>query len=475
MKTISLFITFAFFIAFGSSFAQIEKSDWDKDQVAEEEAYSIGAQAYLYYTAPFMLYQVVYSGQNLPFLEYKSGVPFNVWTKVSEISNTKNTRNPMPNVNTLYASAWFDVRVEPLVLEIPKTGNRYYSVALMDAYMNNFKIIGSRTIGPFGGTFLICSDDFTGVVPDGMEKIASPTPLIWAVQRIAPEYINETEINVCREIQNKINITPLSQFGSPNYDMLTYNTRLDLGVPDISKEPLKFFEIANEFVNINPPPAADEGVMSIFSRLGLGTGRIFKSENLSEPQKKGLLRGMEAGKEMINAYVQKDDNLYNGWVIPPKDGGNYGTNYLLRAAYTMERIGALSPDEAMYLTVYNDIDGKLLDGMNNYKIHFKKEELPEVYAFWSVTLYDYPSVMLYDNEINRYQMGPQIQEMKYNSDGSLDIYIQHKKPADNNIIGNWLPSPEGRFLMTLRFYNPKPVMFSLDKHLTPLPGVFKTN
>ena len=48
MKTITLFIAFAFFIAFGSSFAQIEKSDWDKDQVAEEEAYSIGAQAYLY-------------------------------------------------------------------------------------------------------------------------------------------------------------------------------------------------------------------------------------------------------------------------------------------------------------------------------------------------------------------------------------------------------------------------------------------
>lgn len=475
MKTILYFITFILLFAFSNSFAQIEKSNWDKDKVAEEEAYSISAQAYLYYTAPFMLYSVVYSSQNLPFFEYKNGVPFNVWTKVSEISNPNNTRNPMPNVNTLYASAWFDVRIEPLVLEIPEVGDRYYSVAMMDAYMNNFKIIGSRTAGPFGGTFLICSEDFKGVVPDGMEKITSPTPLIWAVQRVAPEYINETEINECREIQKNINITPLSQFGNPNYDMMTYNSRLDLGAPDISKEPLKFFEIANGFVNINPPPESDEGMMSVFSRLGLGTGRIFKIANLTEPQKKGMLRGMEAGKEIINKYIQRDDNLYNGWVIPPKGAGNYGTNYLLRAAYTMEQIGALSPDEAMYLTVYNDIDGNLLDGSNNYIIHFNKEELPEVYAFWSVTLYEFPSIMLYENEINRYQMGPQIQDMKYNSDGSLDIYIQHNKPAGNNIIGNWLPCPEGRFLMTLRLYNPKPVMFSLDNHLTPLPGVVKTN
>jgi hypothetical protein len=61
--------------------------------------------------------------------------------------------------------------------------------------------------------------------------------------------------------------------------------------------------------------------------------------------------------------------------------------------------------------------------------------------------------------------------LRHNSDGSLDIYIQHDSPGRDR-EPNWLPAPpEGAFNLTLRMYWPedKPPSF-LDGTWKP-PGV----
>ena len=59
------------------------------------------------------------------------------------------------------------------------------------------------------------------------------------------------------------------------------------------------------------------------------------------------------------------------------------------------------------------------------------------------------------NPINRFAIGDR-DKLKFNTDGSLDIYVQADSPgADKE--SNWLPTPEsGRFSMLLRAYVPKP-------------------
>ena len=94
------------------------------------------------------------------------------------------------------------------------------------------------------------------------------------------------------------------------------------------------------------------GLLASFSRLELGADGNFQESALSKEQKTGLLRGMDAGREIINEYMKKNGVIYNGWNLPPTDAGVYGTNYLLRASYAVERVGALLPAEAMYLTSY---------------------------------------------------------------------------------------------------------------------------
>ena len=75
-------------------------------------------------------------------------------------------------------------------------------------------------------------------------------------------------------------------------------------------------------------------------------------------------------------------------------------------------------------------------------------------AFWSVTMYDeigYPIA----NEIDRFAIGDRDQ-LTYNADGSLDIYIQHESPG-NDKESNWLPSAIGGSLgVTMRLYAPMP-------------------
>ncbi len=57
------------------------------------------------------------------------------------------------------------------------------------------------------------------------------------------------------------------------------------------------------------------------------------------------------------------------------------------------------------------------------------------------------------NDLKRYSLGTKNKALQYAADGSLTIYLQHDKPADN-LVSNWLPSPDGDFATTIRAYWP---------------------
>jgi hypothetical protein len=72
--------------------------------------------------------------------------------------------------------------------------------------------------------------------------------------------------------------------------------------------------------------------------------------------------------------------------------------------------------------------------------------------------------------LNRYTVCPR-NALRYNSDGSLDLYIQHDSPgADKE--PNWLPAPADRFVLMLRFYWPQA---SLLNGVWKPPAVRKLN
>jgi hypothetical protein len=52
------------------------------------------------------------------------------------------------------------------------------------------------------------------------------------------------------------------------------------------------------------------------------------------------------------------------------------------------------------------------------------------------------------NTINRCVIAPNWNHLKFNSDGSLDVYIQNKQPISSG-PANWLPAPAAPFILFL--------------------------
>jgi uncharacterized protein (TIGR03000 family) len=56
------------------------------------------------------------------------------------------------------------------------------------------------------------------------------------------------------------------------------------------------------------------------------------------------------------------------------------------------------------------------------------------------------------NPLNRYTLS-QRNKLKENEDGSVTLYFQHESPGKEK-ESNWLPAPEGKFVLELRMYWP---------------------
>ncbi len=96
--------------------------------------------------------------------------------------------------------------------------------------------------------------------------------------------------------------------------------------------------------------------------------------------------------------------------------------------------------------------GKPYSGANKYVMHFPKGQTPPADGFWSITMYN-AAYFFVDNPLNKYTVSPR-NALKYNADGSLDLYIQNESPGPDK-EANWLPAPKDKFILMLRLYWPK--------------------
>ena len=103
---------------------------------------------------------------------------------------------------------------------------------------------------------------------------------------------------------------------------------------------------------------------------------------------------------------------------------------------------------------FKRLDGKVLNGRSRYVLHFAKGDIPPINprGFWSMTMYD-SEYFLVANSANRYSLSSR-DKFTSNPDGSMDLYIQKQSPGAGK-QANWLPAPDGDFILMLRLYWPK--------------------
>ena len=106
-----------------------------------------------------------------------------------------------PNNDTLYTSAYVELSRGPVTITLPPSGDRYLSLALMDAYSNNFAILGTRTTGPNGVTFTLVGPNDAAA---GASIVRSPTRHVWALARILVD--GPHDLDAARQVQQGISM-----------------------------------------------------------------------------------------------------------------------------------------------------------------------------------------------------------------------------------------------------------------------------
>jgi hypothetical protein len=200
----------------------------------------------------------------------------------------------------------------------------------------------------------------------------------------------------------------------------------------------------------NPPTAADAPFVAKMSRIGIVPGQDFDIAKLDPATAAALQKAPDLAQARIKAALPAMGIRVNGWNVLLKTGV-YGTDYLNRALVTAVGLSANRPEDAVYPTSLAGVDGKPYDGASNYVLHFDKGELPPVRGFWSLTMYD-ADFFFVDNPLNRHTLS-QRNKLKFNSDGSVDLYLQAANPGPEK-ESNWLPAPNGKFVLMLRLYWP---------------------
>jgi len=422
-----------------------------------QEAQSIAKEAYIF-GYPMILMDLTAKKMSNVAEAGAQTAPVNQFAHFPEFPTPSFTDIVKPNADTLYSLAWLNLSVEPIVLHVPDTDDRYYLMPLLDAYSNVFESPGKRTTGTEENDFAIVGPFWDGQLPDGITKIQSPTELVWILGRTQAN--GTDDFNAVNEIQKQFTLTPLSSFGKSyqppqNVDV---DSSIDMTMPPVTKieksNAIVYFDRMAMLMKTNPPSSDDTDFVAKFAKIGLIPGEKFDSSNLDPEIVKAIELGTKDGLEKIKSNVVNIGINEDGWQ-KATNLGSYGTDYLLRASVAFAALGANLPEDAIYPLANVDSNGDTLNGNNKYVIHFLKDQTPPVNAFWSLTLYDMDKLFV-ENPIDLYAIGDR-NNLEFNEDGSLDIYIQHESPEGKE--SNWLPAPEGDFDLTMRIYWPQEAAF----------------
>eukprot|EP00887_Chlorella_sp_A99_P004489 scaffold43.g4489.t1 len=228
-----------------------------------------------------------------------------------------------------------------------------------------------------------------------------------------------------------------------------------------------YFTLFANLLRTNPPHANDYPILERMRRIGLGTPSFASfAFNRLDPRVQQVLAeaAPEAGRRIAD-NVNRLGIVSNGWRMMLHGIGTYGADYPRRAAVAYLGLGASTPEDVIYPVTYSDAKGRSLEGSYKYVLHFDKAQLPPTNAYWSLVLYD-AHQRFAQNDVNRYSL-TSTDALKYNADGSLDIYIQRRSPSDDK-VANWLPTPkDGGFVLNMRVYWPKAL--ALDGLWAPPP------
>jgi len=380
--------------------------------------------------------------------------PINTFYHASQLPTPQNINVANPIPDSLYSSAFLDLREQPMVLQTPRIKDRYFSLQFFDAFNNNIATVSSRTRGATAGKFFITGPRYIGETPAGFEHIRVTTNFVWINGHIETQ--GPTQVKSSLKLIRKYDLKPYNVFLRKQRlvkaTALTGKVTAAMDPRQISSAGVEFFDELGVALRETEPTALDTAVMNRFRSANIGialrTTRFIKTREVRESYARAIVA---AELEIARAVKSNLVVNRNGWnyVVP---NGDLKNNNALRAAMSKIYFGQSSPAESLHPVAYVDNQNGRLNGNSSYILRFAKGSLPPVGALWSVTPYNLRQKSLVTNSLQRYAVGSYSKNLNYNPDGSLDIYISANEPR--GFTQNWLPVPRGSFYVMMNMYNP---------------------
>ena len=362
-----------------------------------------------------------------------------------------------PNVDTLYSTAMVSVDEGPWIFEMPINTDRYELVTFLDGWTNVFASPGTRTLNHSETFFFLTNSSWDGDVPLGMTQLVCQTNMAWLIGRLQAD--GEDDFETVHYLQDRLKLykhfemsaraefVPMAVSSAGKQDISTKRPFANVILNNLST--LQYFNRLMQLMVDNPPYQEDGPLVERMARVGLEPGKQVALSALN-------LVCFQFGRWLASAITSFSVNQRpsdSSWRLPPLNLGRYGTDYGTRAAVAQVGLGANLAEDTIYSSTAWDHEGKDLIGSNAYYLHFNVGQLPPVKAFWSITAYDIDGFFI-DNPLKRFALRDR-DPLTYNSDGSLDIWIQAVPPTNLTLQSNWLPVKENeKFSLTARLYWP---------------------
>lgn len=177
-----------------------------------------------------------------------------------------------PNQDVVYGLSYLSLDEEPVVVQVPDFGDRFWVYALYDARTDQFGDIG-KPYGTKPGFYVLAGPNWSGDTPDGVEGVLRcPTALAAAIPRV---FLNDTDEDraAIQSAINGIGIYPLTEFDGTMKTTDWANLPTLEGPPsDGGGEtkwvvPEKFFDELGGVLDAVPPLPGEESMYAQFRLL----------------------------------------------------------------------------------------------------------------------------------------------------------------------------------------------------------------
>lgn len=360
------------------------------------------------------------------------------------LSNDTSRQVTAPNNDTMYSSCFMELSGGPVVLRVPDITDRYFSVALMNAFTDNFFYVGTRATHGRGGTYWIVGPDWHGTAPAGTTLVRSDTNDVWMLVRILIAGQHEVETVQRLQDQFRLDLPPARGPTRPPVTNAVDGT-----------DGAQVVNAANEMLGRSRRLVGQATRWRHFERAGIRPGGPDSFDSLppalQAAWRANAPRSIARLRETFTAGVRR----INGWAASTAVIGEFGDNDRIRAAVALSGLAALGSQEAMYFSSLLDSHGDPLTPTKTYRIRIPPEGVP-VDGFWSITMYAAEPDGRYffaPNPLNRYSVSERTPGLIRRPDGAIDIILS-RTPVDSS-LGNWLPTPDGPMRVSLRAYIPR--------------------